>query len=61
MKQINACANMLQLFQHMLLYGHMHGVPITQDLFVKEDFKIRRTTENVRRLANYDDAIDGMS
>ena len=45
--------------QHMFLYGSLQGVAITQDTFIREDFKIRRTTENAKRLAAYDDATEG--
>ena len=58
-KQINAAANFIQLMQHIFLYGSLQSVAITQDAFIKEDFKIRRTTENAKRLAAYDDATEG--
>ena len=55
-KQFNAAAGLLQKMQHMLLYGKLSDTPITQDDFVKDNFKIRRATENARNITNLEDA-----
>ena len=58
-KQVNSGANLLQKVQHLLLFGDVEPALVTQDLFVKEDFKVRRCTDNARRLINYNDAAEG--
>ena len=58
-KQVNSGANLLQKVQHLLLFGDVEPALVTQDLFVKEDFIVRRCTDNARRLINYSDAAEG--
>ena len=52
-KQVNSGANLLQKVQHLLLFGDGEPALVTRDLFVMEDFKVRRCTDNARRLINY--------
>ena len=60
-KQINCGANLLQKMQQLLLWGEMQGGVVSQDLFIKEDFKVRRTVDNARRMMMYNDAAEGES
>ena len=59
LKQCNAAANWLQRLQHMVLTGSLTEQPISQNLLVKENYKVRKATDHVRRIRAGNDAAEG--
>lgn len=58
-KQFMAAANLLQTTSHVMLFGMTVDDKITNDVMVREDFKVRKRMDNAQRLRSLEDAAAG--